>query len=452
MTGRTPQFRVPEGVAPHAPIASRQQLLAHFAAGEKPNGPFRVGVELEMLPIVGDGHAAPYEADGPSVTALLRALASAHGLAEVVVNDHLVGLAGPDGPIHLEPGGQVELALPPRVTAREVLADLERWRERLRDAGRACGVTLVTMGLQPVTPVRDIAWNPRNRYRIMREHLGRRGRLAHHMMKATAGTQFNVDHASEQDAAALMRAALGASPVMNALAANSPLEEGRENGWLTIRPHVWRNTDAERTGLLTWLHDEGFSYERWLRWTLSAPVMFVVRDDEWVTIGDRTFAELIERGHPQAGAAQHQDFALHLTTLFPEVRLKQHVEIRGADSGEPDIVAAGAAFWRGALYDREARGAIVAMTDPWSAAEREALHEAAAREGLRASIRGRTLQALSLDMLDVAEDGLRRLEGGADDVALLHPLRAIARSGRTRAETFLDDWRARGVAAVLARG
>ena len=451
MTGRTPQFKLPAEVAESdSPITSREQLLSHFRTGEKPNGPFVLGVELELLPILADGTAAPYSADGPSVTRLLRALARAEGLAPVVVNGNLVGLSGPEGPVHLEPGGQVELALPPRATAAEVLADLTRWRAALRDAAAETGLFLVPLGLQPITPVADIQWNPRNRYRIMRDHLGARGRLAHHMMKATAGTQYNLDHASEEDAASLFRASLSVSPVVDALFACSPLEEGRPNGWLTIRPHVWANTDPGRTGILPWVHEDGFTYERWLDWACAASLMFVVRRDEWVTIGDRTFGEFLRSGHPIAGPALHEDFALHLTTLFPEVRIKQHVEIRGADSADSELVAAGAAFWRGLLYDATARLEAIALTDGWTSEERAAFHEDAARIGLRATVAGRTAQDLARDLLVLAGEGLRRIEGpGGADASLLEPLREIAERGVTRAEDLLRDWSSRGVKALL---
>jgi glutamate--cysteine ligase len=455
VTGRTPQFKLPPSVAAaDTPITSRAQLLSHFVAGEKPAGPFVLGVELELLPILADGTAAPYSSpgDGPSVTRVLRNLAAAEGLAPVVVNGNLVGLAGPEGPVHLEPGGQVELALPPRATAAEVAADLLRWRRALRAASSEAGVFLVPLGLQPVSRVADITWNPRNRYRIMRDHLGARGMLAHHMMKATAGTQYNLDHASEDDAASMFRASLGASPVVNALFAASPLEEGRPSGWLTIRPHVWANTDPGRTGILEWAHDPGFTYERWLEWACAASLMFVVRDGEWVTIGDRTFDEFMAGGHPVAGAALHEDFALHLTTLFPEVRLKQHVEIRGADSAEPELVAAGAALWRGLIYDACARRETVALTSGWTAEERRRFHEDTARHGLRASIRGRSAQDLAKDLLELAAAGLRRLEGPeGSDAAMLQPLQEIAERGVTRAEDLLRDWSSAGVKALLAR-
>lgn len=453
MTGRTPQFKLPSGVhAPDSPITSREQLLSHFAAGEKPGGPFRLGIELELLPMLGDGQAAPYHSDGPCVTRLLTVLAAAQGLAHVVVNGNLVGLSGPEGPIHLEPGGQVELALPPRATAAEVEADLVRWRGALREAAREAGLHVVPIGLQPLTRVADITWNPRSRYRIMREHLGARGSLGHHMMKATAGTQYNVDHRDEEDAASLVRVALGVSPLVNALFANSPLEEGRPSGWLTIRPHVWANTDPSRTGILPWAQDPGFTYERWLHWLSQASLMFVVRNDEWVTIGDRSFGEFLDTGHPVAGRALHEDFALHLTTLFPEVRLKQHLEIRGADSADTDIVAGGAALWRGILYDAGARADATALTRGWSATERSTFHEDCARRGLRAVAGRHSAGDLARDLVDIAADGLGRLESPAGrDASLLEPLREIARTGITRAERLLRDWSAHGPAALIAR-
>ncbi len=454
MTGRAPQFKLPPGVLSAAEaIASRDDLLLHFAAGEKPSGPFQVGVELEFLPLLPSGEAAPHAADGPSVTRLLREIITARGYAPVMAGDHLVGLQGHDGPLHLEPGAQVEIALPPRRTAADIYGDLLRWRSILREAAKEAGILLVPIGLQPVTPVASIGWNPRQRYRIMRAHLGARGSLAHHMMKATAGTQYNLDHASEADAASLVRAALAASPFVNALFANSPLEEGRPNDWLTIRPHVWRHVDPARTGYLPWVHDEGFTYSRMLDWALSADVMFVLRDDAWVAVGDITFEDFLVHGHPAAGPARREDFALHLTTLFPEVRLKQHVEIRGADSADIDQVAAGAALWRGLLYDAGARAECLRVTAGWTAAERDALFEATAREGLRATIRGMPARDLARELIDISAAGLRALDGpGGADADLLEPLRSIAASGVTPAERLLEEWSAHGVPALLRRG
>lgn len=450
MTGRILSFRLPPGVeSDEQPIRSIDQLVAHFAAGESPRSHALLGVELELLPILADASCAPYVGESRSVSALLRSLA-ATGLEAVERDGRIIGLRSSRGAVHLEPGAQVELALPPRASASEVLGDLLHWRALLADHAGALGIALVPLGLQPVTAIPDIQFIPRHRYRIMSQHLGARGELAHHMMKATAGTQLTLDYADEKSAAALFRRVLTLGPIVNALCANSPLEGGRPNGFLSKRPHIWLHTDPDRVGILPWVHAEGFSYERYTRWALGIPVMFALRDDAWVQIGDRTFGDFIKRGHPEAGAARHEDFALHLTTLFPEVRLKQHIEIRGADSVAPELAAGVVALWRGLLHDESAADAAEDIGRHWSTTQRQALHEDAGRLGLAARVGGRSLAELALQLLTHAEAGLSRLSA-PDDAALLAPLRRIAESGESPAVDVLRDWATRGPAAIWAR-
>jgi glutamate--cysteine ligase len=456
MTGIAPQFLLARGVErADSPIHSREELVAFIAAGEKADGRQQIGVELERLPLLPDGTAAPYEAtdgSGRCVRAVLETLADRFGFERVMRRGRLIGLRGAAAAVSLEPGAQIELSVDPRTTAHEILDDLLAWRHQLMLARVDTGVSVVALGLQPLTPVRDIGWIPRERYAIMREHLGARGDLAHHMMKATAGVQFNVDHSSEVEAAEIFRTALAVSPIVNAMVANSPLEEGRPNGFLTKRPEIWRRTDPDRTGLLPWIFDsDGFTYSRWVKYALDVPVMFVIRDDSWVRLGDRTFGELLAHGDERTGPARHEDFALHLTTLFPEVRIKQHVEIRGQDSCDVESCAALAAAWRGILYDGSARHEAGALAQHLDASARARLHADAGRQGLMARMGSSRLDEVAGELLRIARHGLERLEGAAGrDAALLEPLERNVAEGPP-AVALLSEASREGAAALLRR-
>lgn len=328
----------------------------------------------------------------------------------------------------------------------------------LQEAAQATGVHVVALGLQPVTRVADIPWVPKERYRIMSAHLGARGDLAHHMMKASAGVQLNVDYTDEVNAGEIMAASLAASPLINALSSNSPLEGGEPNGFASKRAEIWLETDPERYDLLSWILDEGFSYEAYTAWALEASVMFVVREDgggneNWVPVGDKSFSQFLD-DPGSLGPATWTDWHLHLTTLFPEVRIKQHIEVRGADSCSIELVTAITALWRGVLYDGTARRAAMGLLDGLDAAARKALHEGGAREGLAYRVGEASVQERSLELLRIATAGLDRLgerDGEESEGSLLDPLREVAESGRTPADDLLEDWRARGAAALIER-
>ena len=455
MTGLAPRFRLPEGVASvDQPIGSADELAAYFRAGAKPEGEQLLGVEYERIPLREDGTAAPYLCGGgPCVAELFEYLAEATDFDKQIVDGHLLGLEGRRSAVHLEPGGQPELALAPKWRARDVAVSLGRWEAMLREGAARTGVHVAAIGLQPVTPIADLSWVPKERYDIMSAHLGARGELAHHMMKGSAGVQLNLDYRSEEDAASLMRAALVASPLVNALCANSPLENGEPNGYLTKRPEIWLATDPERYDLLSWIVDDGFSYERYARWALQASVMFVVRGELWHAVGDKSFERFLE-DPGELGPVTWTDWHLHLTTLFPEVRIKQHVEVRGADSCSIDQVAALTALWRGLLYDQEGRDETVALFEGLDARARHDLHVGIGRHGLAFETPAGTARELSRELLLVGEralDRLARRDEEESEAGLLEPLRERAESGRTPAEELLDDWRARGPKALLER-
>lgn len=455
MTGLAPKFRLPEGVdSVDAPIESAGDLAAYFRAGARPGGDQLLGVEYERIPLREDGTVAPYLCgEGPCVAELLEYLAEATDFDRQVVDGHLLGLEGRRSAVHLEPGGQPELALAPKARARDVAVSLGRWEAMLREGAARTGVHVAAVGLQPVTPVAELPWVPKERYDIMSAHLGARGELAHHMMKGSAGVQLNLDYFSEEDAASLMSTALLASPLVNALCANSPLENGEPNGYLTKRPAIWLATDPERYDLLPWIVDEGFTYERYTRWALQASVMFVVRGEAWHAIGDRSFERFLEEPG-ELGPVTWADWHLHLTTLFPEVRIKQHVEVRGADACSTGQVAAVTALWRGLLYDPRGREDTAALLGGLDARSRRELHVGVGRRGLAGSTSEGSVRELCAELVAIGGRALDRLaaaDGEQSESELLDPLRERAESGRTPAEELLEDWRARGPKALLER-
>jgi glutamate--cysteine ligase len=438
MTGIAPTHRPFAGVPDvQAPVESVTELQAYFIAGAKAAAQRRLGVELEWLPLLADGTAAPYAGAGRSVSALLLRLAGWRGLQPTMISGNVLGLSAPDLAVHLEPGAQVELALGPRPAAGEILDDLRDWRRLTREIASECGVHLAALGMQPLTPVRAIGWVPKPRYGPMSRYLAGTGSLGHHMMKATASLQVSVDYLSEEDAASLVRTALAASPVVNALCAASPLEDGRPNGFLTKRPAIWADTDPLRTGILPWVFEDGFTFTRYAEWTLAATVMFVERDGALVPIADRTMSQLLADTDPRVGRPTHADYQLHLTTLFPEVRLKQHAEIRGADACGPEMAAAVAALWRGLLYDESGRARVASGLGHLTVAERLRLHADVGVHGLEARARGVPVRELAQDLLAAAGASLSDTEA-----ALLDPLREVAQGGVTRAEALLDAWKA----------
>jgi glutamate--cysteine ligase len=269
------------------------------------------------------------------------------------------------------------------------------------------------------------------------------------MMKASAGLQLNVDYTSEEDAATLMSTSLAVSPIVNALCLNSPITGGKPSGFLSRRPEIWLNTDPDRTGLIPWVLEAGFSFERYVEYALGVPVLFIVRGGKWANLGKKTFGQVLEK--PGAlGPITMADWHLHLTTLFPEVRIKQHIEIRGMDSCEVDLAAAIAAVWRGLLYDERAREESRGLVAGLDSDGRQELHLGVGREGLACRVGETSVGELAQDLVRIAREGLERLDADTphDEVALLAPLEPILESGRSPAHDVLDAFAERGIAAL----
>jgi glutamate--cysteine ligase len=311
----------------------------------------------------------------------------------------------------------------------------------LREVAEPLGIQFLSGGFRPWGRLDEIPWLPKRRYDIMRAYLPRHGRLGHDMMKRTATVQVNMDFADEADAADKMRTAMGTSSIVTALFAASPLTEGRPNGMKTFRAAVWLDMDEARCGLIPSVFQPGFGFRAYAEWAADVPMFFLARGGQYHALDGVTFRRFMLEGW-QGERATMDDWALHLSTLFPEVRLKRTIELRGADAGPLPFVDGLAALWRGLLDDKDARTAAWALVAKATLAEREALRREVPKAGLNARFVGRGLGELAVELLAIARAGLARLPEGAADQPLLDPLAAYAKAGRSPADDMLDAFAA----------
>lgn len=417
------------------PIGSVAELVDGMRAGEHPEGPLLLGLEHERLLFPADA-ATPVPYEGPAgVGALLEGFRR-FGFSEFREGPGLPIIAMQRGveTISLEPGGQLELSGTPFVTAREAHAENVRHAAELVQVARELGLRAVTLGYRPFTTLAEMPWMPKTRYRVMRETLGRRGRLAFDMMLMTATGQVSLDWRDEADCVRKVTGAVRVSPLLVALFANSPLAQGQPTGYQSWRSRVWSEVDPARCGYPAAMLDGSFSYQAYVDWALDAPLLFLRRDGQYLA-PKLTFREFLARGH-EGRPATHADWTDHLSTLFPEVRLKRVIEIRAADGNGLALTGALAALMRGLLYDRAALEGATRLLPPLSPREHLELHAAAQMQGLGARLGAGTLADYGAELVELAAAGLGRL--GDDDVSLLEPLREVARSRRAPAVAVLE--------------
>lgn len=438
----SPTIRPPgqEAAAPLSP----NQLLAYFQSGAKEPSRFRIGIEQEKIAVRDDGSPVPYEgADG--LSAVLEQF-QPRGFQATREDGHIIALARGNDRITMEPGGQLELSGGALPTAADCAAALDAHVREVADLARPLGIRFIGVGVRPFGKLDDIAWLPKRRYGVMREYFPRHGRdsrLAHVMMKMTATVQANFDYASEADAVDKIRTAYGVTSIITALYAASPLLEGRPSGYKSMRAAVWLETDADRCGLLPFVFQPGFSFRDYVEWALDVPMFFVVRDGVYRPAHALPFRRFMTEGWEGLRATM-ADWEVHLSTLFPEVRLKRYVEVRGADAGPMPMARGLGALWRGLLEEPAARAAAWALVEKHPFAEREALRRDVAREGLAARFGSRRVRDLAVELCRIADAGLARLPAGAPDRPLLEPLRARAESGRSPADDLLADFHSAG--------
>ncbi|QDG53751.1 glutamate--cysteine ligase [Persicimonas caeni] len=425
-----------------APIESREQLVEYFRGGEKPCAQWGVGTEHEkFLYRRSDYEMVSYEEPG-GIGEMLATLADEHGWAPSLDRGNIVALEKDSGAITLEPGGQLELSGAVRKTIFETADELDAHLDLIRGLV-GDRLAMVCWGLNPFFEPPDIPWMPKSRYAVMRDYLPTRGDLAHWMMKLTCTVQANFDYESEEDAAEMMRTALLISPIVSAIFANSPIKAGEESGQQTYRGYLWTRTDPDRTGWPEFMYRDDWGYADYLDYILDVPMFFIRREGKYIDKSGDSFREFIEQGHDGYDATMG-DFELHLSTAFPEIRLKRFIEVRGADAGPRDHMLAVSALWKGILYDHASRAKardIIGEVTP----ERHArLFMDAYKDGLDAEAPRGRLQELAQELVKVAGDGLDAIaeECGHDsERGFLAPAEEIAETGVTLADKLLADWR-----------
>lgn len=423
------------------PLSSRSELVAYFRRAGVPRERWRVGVEQEKIPVRSDG--SPVRWAGPDgIAELLTRLARRGFKAERDGQTTIALLRGMES-VTLEPGGQVELSAPPVSRATSCADQLDRHLRELGDVSRALDIRFVHGGFRPWGRLDEIDWLPKKRYAVMRAYLPTRGSRAHDMMKRTATVQANLDFADEDDATSRMRTGLGVSSIVTAMFASSPISEGRPNGYKSMRAAIWLDTDEDRCGLLPFMFEPGAGFESYVEWALDVPMFFVVRDGVYHHVPGLTFRRFLREGWAGHHATE-DDWKVHLSTLFPEVRLKTYVEVRGADAGPLPFAKALPALWRGLLDATDARDAAWELVRGVSFAERERVRREVPRAGFAARLGQRPLAELAVELVRIARAGLESLPGGAADAALLEPLEIYARAGRCPADDMLDDFNALG--------
>lgn len=427
-------------------IESRDQLIAAFAKGEKPRDRWRIGTEHEKFVYNRKDHHAPSYEEMGGIHTLLIGL-TRYGWQPVYEGDNIIALSGTDGTISLEPAGQLELSGAPLENLHQTCAETGRHLEQVKYVGDMLGLGFLGLGMWPDKARADLPIMPKGRYEIMLRHMPRVGSMGLDMMLRTCTIQTNLDYASEADMAQKFRVSLALQPLATALFANSPFTDGKPNGFLSYRSHIWSDTDPMRTGMLPFVFEDGFGYERYADYALDVPMYFVYRDGRYIDAAGLSFRDFLNGKLSVLPGEKptEKDWEDHLSTAFPEVRMKSFLEMRGADGGPWNRICALPALWVGLLYDQGALDAAWDLVKGWSMEARQTLRDSVPRLGLDAPIGdGRTLRDIAGDVLAIARSGLAaraRLNGAGDnETGYLSFLEEVVASGRTNAERLLDRY------------
>jgi glutamate--cysteine ligase len=436
------------------PITGKRQLVESLEVGCKPRESWRIGTEHEKFGYtIDDLRPLPYEGER-GIKAVLEGLA-AQGWETVSEGGNVIALKdGQGAAISLEPGGQLELSGGLMETIHQTAGEVTHHLDQVKQVANRLGLGFLGVGFQPKWSRDDTPWMPKGRYAVMRRYMPEVGAKGLDMMLRTCTVQVNLDFASEADMVKKLRVSLALQPVATALFASSPFIDGKPSGLLSSRAAVWTDTDPHRTGTLPFAFEDGMGFERYVDWMLDVPMYFVYRDGKYIDAAGQSFRDFIEGRLPALPGekATLGDWADHLTTAFPEVRLKQFLEMRGADGGPWRRLCALPALWTGLLYDDLALDGAWELVKDWTAEERESLRRDVPAAGLAATLRGRSVRDLAIDVLDLAVQGLKRRarlnDSGRDESLYLDPLLVIARSGRTAAEDMLDAYHGRWQGSV----
>ncbi|WP_296422613.1 glutamate--cysteine ligase [Yoonia sp.] len=434
------------------PIEHYAQLVDLLADGCKPKDQWRIGTEHEKFGYCQDT-LLPLPYDGPrSIKAVLEGLQGRFGWNPVMEGDNLIGLVKDGANVSLEPGGQLELSGAPLETIHQTCDEVNQHLLEVKAVSDEIGVKFIGLGAAPEWTHAQMPLMPKGRYKLMNDYMEKVGTHGTQMMRRTCTVQVNLDFGSEADMVQKLRVALALQPVATALFANSPFFEGKPNGHKSWRARIWRDLDADRTGMLPWVFEDGMGFERWVEWVLDVPMYFVYRDGKYINALGQSFRDFLKGELPALPGEKPllSDWADHLTTVFPEARIKQFIEMRGADGGPWRRLCALPAFWVGLMYDQTALDAAWDLCKDWTAEQREALRVAASVDGLQAKVDGIDMHALAREAVAISEAGLKaRAMPGAgglvpDETHFLNTLKETVETGKTPADELLDhyngDW------------
>ncbi len=425
------------------PISSRADLVAYIAGGAKPRAQWRIGTEHEKFVYsMRDHKPLPYDGVS-SIRALLEGMAR-FGWKPVLEGDNIIGLSQNGASLSLEPGGQFELSGAPMQNVHQTCVETRVHRNQVREVCADIGAGCLGIGYAPTWALAEVPAMPKGRYSIMRNYMPKVGGYGLEMMFRTCTVQSNFDFSSERDMAQKLRVALALQPVATALFANSPFREGKPNGFLSYRSQIWTDVDNQRAGMLPFAFESGFGFERYVDYALDVPMYFVYRNGRYIDVAGKSFRDFLARRIPELKAVEPQisDWADHLTTLFPEARIKTYLEVRGADGGTWRRICGLPALWAGILYDQTALDAAWDMVKDWTAEEREAMRASVPSLAFQTPFRDTTVLELARRMLEIASHGLRARamldSEGSSEEGFLQPLRELTERGQTRAEELLS--------------
>ena len=431
-------------------IESRDDLVRHLSKGMKPKSDWRIGTEHEKF-VYCPQTLKPLAYDGkPGIRQLLEGM-QRFGWQPVKEGENIIGHSLDGASLSLEPGGQFELSGAPLRNIHETCAEVNTHLAQTREVANEIGAGVLGLGYAPSWRLDEVPVMPKGRYNIMRRYMPKVGGYGLDMMFRTCTVQVNLDFADEADMVKKFRVGLALQPVSTALLANSPFREGRPSGFLSYRAQVWTDVDNARSGMLPFVFESGMSFERYVDYALDVPMYFVYRDGKYHDVAGRSFRDFLARRIPEVAAFEPtmSDWADHLTTIFPEVRMKQYLEMRGADGGQWRRICGMPALWVGLLYDQVALDAAWDMVKDWTVEERQALRDSVGKLGFSTPFRKTNVRELARQMLDISAAGLRRRasldSAGMNEDGFINPLRELVARGRTRAEELLhafhNEWK-----------
>jgi len=425
-------------------VESRDELVGYLASGCKPESNWKLGTEHEKFGYtLDDLRPLPYAGER-SIHAILTGMAERYDWRPVMEGGQPIALIDDSGAsITLEPGGQLELSGALLDSIHQTCTEVNTHLRQVRAVSEPLEIAFLGMGFQPKWRREDMQWMPKARYRIMREYMQKVGSLGQDMMARTCTVQVNLDFSSEADMVHKFRTSLALQPVATALFANSPFTDGQPNGYLSYRSHVWEDTDPDRTGMLPFVFDGDMGFERYTDYMLDVPMYFVYRDGDYIDAAGQSFRDFLAGRLPALPGELPtlKDWEDHLTTAFPEVRLKRYLEMRGADGGPWGRLCALPALWAGLLYHQPSLDAAWDIARDWSMEERIRLRAEVPRLGLRAEVRGRSVRDMARELIELARKGLaargRLNAAGDNETGFLSPLQEVAETGVTPAERKL---------------